>query len=96
MFLIQLITISLYIWSCRSQQCNTISGFDFSHIAANNNYQAPWSNAGYPETISYAPCSGGVPKGCGTASPGNHVMGFQIVVRFVRVGWMMSERLELV
>jgi len=46
------------------QQCNA-TGFDFSSIAANNNYQASWTT----QTLYYAPCSAGIPEGCGTYGP---------------------------
>jgi hypothetical protein len=46
-----------------------LQGYHFNYIAAFNNWSSTWTppSTATPETISYAPCSSGVPKGCGTA-----------------------------
>jgi len=66
------ITIGLFLHLCQSQKCSK-DGFDFTKIAANDNYQHSWSPPGdpNPQTISYAPCSdaGGIPNGCGGSPP---------------------------
>jgi hypothetical protein len=46
-----------------------LQGYHFNYISAFNNWSSSWTppSSATPETISYAPCSSGVPNGCGTA-----------------------------
>jgi hypothetical protein len=51
---------------CGSGVCN-LPGFDFIPISSGNNYSSTWTPPGttVTQTISYAPCSGGLLLGCG-------------------------------
>jgi hypothetical protein len=73
MITIVLLLFSVICHQCYSQVCSA-SGFDFTAIAANNNYQASWNVSNPPQTISYAPCSKGTPTGCGN-KPDNQCSG---------------------
>jgi hypothetical protein len=51
-----------------------LQGYHFNYISAFKNWSSSWTPHGSstPETISYAPCSSGIPSGCGIAgSPMN-------------------------
>jgi len=60
--------LSSYYLHC-SAQCN-LAGFSFSEIAATS-FTATWVPPGTTgtQTLNYAPCSPGIPGGCGTQGP---------------------------
>jgi len=49
-----------------------LEGYHFNYISAFKNWSHTWTPSGEtPQTIYYAPCSSGVPNGCGTLPPSN-------------------------
>jgi len=76
-----MITIILsLIYQCYSQNPNCyLPPFNFNQIASYNNYSVlsypPGSTT--PQTISFAPCSSGLPGGCGSLNPPANECGFR-------------------
>jgi len=64
------IVVFLIIYECYSQSPCTLPGFNFQPIT-HTSWSTTWlpPNSNQPETITFAPCSSGVPTGCGSQGP---------------------------
>jgi hypothetical protein len=64
------LTLSSSILCDGSVRCYQ-KGYHFNYISAYTNWSHPWTPPGgnIPQTIQYAPCSTGIPSGCGKLGP---------------------------